>query len=79
MTLDALNPFRQVAIPALFASVVGVVSLVGGHYLWPLGIVPGVSFCVIGARIAYGHSGAASYLRAREAVPWWGASGRRAA
>jgi hypothetical protein len=72
MRVEKLNPFRHVAAPALAAAALGVVCVAGGRYVWPLGLVPGAIFCVIGTRIAYGNRGAANYLRRREVVPLWG-------
>jgi hypothetical protein len=72
MILDWLNPFRQLLRPVAIAIALAVVAVAGGRYLWPVAIVPGLIFCVIGARIAYGHRGADDYLRLRASIPWWG-------
>ena len=72
MALGALNPFRHGTIPALASVVLTIVAFAGGHYLWPIAVVPGVTLCVLGTRIAYAHRGAADFYQYREMVPWWG-------
>jgi hypothetical protein len=72
MALDWLNPFRFTARPALAGLVFGLLAVAGGHYLLPLALVPGVIFCVIGGRIAYGPADADEYLVDRALIPWRG-------
>ena len=70
--LKRFNPFRNTGAPALLSVVIGILCVVGGRYVWPLAVLPGVALCVVGTRIAYGHRGAADYVRWRRLVPGWG-------
>jgi hypothetical protein len=64
------NPLRRVGPPALLGVVLGVVALSGGHRLWPVGVVPGVIFSVLGVRIAYDRRLARGADQIREATAW---------
>jgi hypothetical protein len=70
--LRQLNPFRNTGVPAVACVVVGAVCIAAGPDAWILGFLPGLGFCVIGTRIAYGHRGADRYLDVRASVPLWG-------
>jgi hypothetical protein len=64
------NPLRRVGPPALLGVVLGVGALSGGHRLWPVGVVPGVIFSVLGVRIAYDRRLARGADQIREATAW---------
>jgi hypothetical protein len=64
------NPLSRVGPPALLGVILGVAAVSGGHRLWPLGIVPGVIFCVLGVRIGYDPGLARGADQIREATPW---------
>jgi hypothetical protein len=53
-------------------AVVAVVAIAADRYVWPVAVIPGLIFCVLGTRMAYGHRGADAYLRHRSLAPWWG-------
>lgn len=74
MPLDWLNPFRSTGRPAVAGTALGLLAVAGGHYLLPLAVVPGVIFCVIGGRIAFGlaDDDAGEYLINRRLTTWRG-------
>jgi hypothetical protein len=70
VSLGTFNQLTRVGPPALLAVIVGCAALVGGHYAWPVAMVPGVILCVVGLRIAYDSGLTADAERIRNATPW---------
>lgn len=72
VSLSRFNPFRHTGAPMILSAMVGIACVAGGRYVWPIAFLSGIALCVVGARIAYNHRGAAGYLRWRRLMPGWG-------
>jgi hypothetical protein len=51
--MERFNPLKGVGVLALLGVIGGAMALSGRRHLSALGLVPGVVFSVLGARIAY--------------------------